>query len=90
MSFFLWLYPEPRPVVLQRLKNGVLGEKSKIDEERDPRLGNLVGRTDMVSLIAHHPTQSHQQPGVASREIKITEEDAMLFTCLLVGYFDFE
>ena len=47
------------PVVLQRLENGVLGEKSKIDEERDPRLGNLVRRTDMVSLIALRPTQSH-------------------------------
>ena len=51
-------------MVQEILENGLLGEKSKIDEERDPRLGNLVG-TDGVSMIFPHPTPSH--PSVARR-----------------------
>ena len=64
MSFFLWINPGSMPVVQEILENGLLGEKSKIDEERDPRLGNLVG-TDGVSMIFPHPTPSH--PSVARR-----------------------
>ena len=64
MSFFLWINPGSMTVVQEILENGLLGEKSKIDEERDPRLGNLVG-TDGVSMIPPHPTPS--QPSVARR-----------------------
>ena len=63
------------PVVQEILENGLLGEKSKIDEERDPRLGeDWRGVNDTASS---HTIQTK------CREEKLKDDDV---TCLLAGF----